>query len=63
MRQLSHEECMSLLDSIRKSQPGDWTHDFHTIASGPAQYPARIGIGSRCLGHVGCLHSGPSMSN
>ncbi|MCY7561574.1 site-specific DNA-methyltransferase [Paenibacillus macerans] len=42
IRQLTHEECMSLLDSIRSSPPGDWTHDLHTIESGPARFVDRV---------------------
>ncbi len=42
IRQLTHEECMELLASIRSSEPGDWTHDLHTIASGPARFVDRV---------------------
>ncbi|MUG45504.1 hypothetical protein [Paenibacillus woosongensis] len=45
-RQFSHEECMSLLADIRSSQLGDWTHDIHTIESGPARFVARAKIPS-----------------
>ncbi|MBU5670271.1 hypothetical protein [Paenibacillus brevis] len=42
MRQLKHEECLSLLDSISKSPEGDWTHELTEIATGPARYVDRV---------------------
>lgn len=46
IRQLTHEECMSLLASIRSSPPGDWTHDIHTLSPGPARFVDRVIIPS-----------------
>lgn len=42
VRQLKHEECLSLLDSIRKSPEGDWTHELTELATGPARYVDRV---------------------
>lgn len=42
IRQLTHEECMSLLAGIRQSQPGDWTHDLYIIHVGPARFVERL---------------------
>lgn len=42
MRRLTHDECVSLLASIRASAPGDWTHDLNTICDGPARFVERV---------------------
>lgn len=42
MRHLTHEECMSLLDSITGSPDEDWTHDLTEISYGPARFVERV---------------------
>ncbi|MBU5672696.1 hypothetical protein KQJ23_12745 [Paenibacillus sp. MSJ-6] len=42
MRQLTHDQCMSLLSNIKSSPPGDWTHDLNTIREGPARLVERL---------------------
>lgn len=42
MRQLTHDQCMSLLSSIKSSPPGEWTHDLNTIREGPARLVERL---------------------
>ena len=41
MRQLTHGECISLLDDIGRSPTGDWTHELTEISSGPARITER----------------------
>lgn len=42
MRQLTHDQCMSLLSSIKSSPPREWTHDLNTIADCPARFEERL---------------------
>ncbi|MNW36179.1 hypothetical protein D3C74_131880 [compost metagenome] len=44
MRKLTYNECTSLLNSIRESAPGDWTHDLNIVRSGPARLIDRVMI-------------------
>lgn len=44
MKQLTHDECMTLLAGIQAAPPGDWTHDLTTILDGPARFVARVVI-------------------
>jgi hypothetical protein len=42
MRQLKHQECLSLLDSIKEYPAGEWTHELTEIATGPARFVERL---------------------
>ncbi|MBW4838619.1 MAG: hypothetical protein KZY74_04430 [Paenibacillaceae bacterium] len=42
VRQLNHDDCISLLNSIGNSPDGEWTHDLIEISSGPARFVERL---------------------
>lgn len=42
VRKATYEECMTLLESIGNTPPGDWTHELTEISSGPARFVERL---------------------
>lgn len=56
MRQLTYDECIALLASIRSSPSGSWTHDLQVIAIGPVRFVDRVQIP---IGHEVVYFRGP----